>query len=136
MPIFHVVTEKLNHYFNRENIARMPEAQWAPGELLKVFEEMGIVQNETQAAFVLSMPDSLRAALRAVYSSAVSRESKLPVQIVWLPGYDFELTVSESPGTPDSLGGISIVVRTRYPTDPHPGARSARIEQRVGRAQA
>ncbi len=122
MPMYQAIAERLNSQFNRENIGRMGKKQFAPGELIDVFQQMGLIHNEEQAEFVRSMPMALRETLRAVYNSAINREHQIPVTIAWLPGYDWEITVAEAPGVPGSIGGITIIVRTRYPADRHPAA--------------
>jgi hypothetical protein len=123
VPIFQEMTETLNRRFNRENIASFRKGEFAPGELVDIFQSEGLIRSDLQAEFVRSIPESLRAALRAIYTSAVNRSPPVPVTIAWMPGYDYEVTVSESAGTPDSIGGITVLVRTRYPRDPHPSRR-------------
>jgi hypothetical protein len=126
VPVFQEVSERLNYRFNRLNIGDVQKSQFGPGELLDMFEEQGLITSPQASEFIKTIPDSIKAAIRAVYASAVNRESQVPVTIAWMPGYDYEVTVSESAGTADSIGGITILVRTRYPGDPHPSRRGRR----------
>lgn len=128
MPFFQEMGEALNARFNRQNIGSVRKGGFAPGELQDFFQAEGIIRDERAADFLRTIPDSIRASIRAVYESAVNREPPVPVTISWMPGYDYEVTVSESAGTPESIGGITILVRTRYPGDPHPGRRGRRTE--------
>jgi hypothetical protein len=126
MPIFQEMSERLNYNFNRQNIGNMPRQQFAAGELIDFFDQRGMIASSAMRDFIMSIPESIRATIRAVYNSALNRDDQVPVTIAWMPGYDYEVTVSESAGTPESIGGITILVRTRYPGDPHPSRRGRR----------
>jgi hypothetical protein len=45
------------------------------------------------------------------------RRPKLPS---WAPGYDYELSVWQAPDTRTSRGGITVLIKSRYPDDKHP----------------
>ncbi len=120
MPAFQTMGYMVNRYFHPDNIREFPKRTFASGELIDVFQQMGIIQNDAQASFIRGIPMAIRETLRAVLNSALNREPQMPVTFAWMPGYDYEVTVSESPHTKDSIGGITIFLRTRYPGDPHP----------------
>ena len=65
-----------------------------------------------------SLPSGIHEAIRAILRDAVNRE--MPVTIAWAPGYDYKLNVWDVSSTDDTLGGITLLVETRYPDDPHP----------------
>ncbi len=44
----------------------------------------------------------------------------MPVTIAWAPGYDYKLNVWDVSSTDDTLGGLTLLVETRYPDDAHP----------------
>ena len=70
---------------------------------------------------------------RAVVSSTLQRNPRLPMTFTWMPGYDYELTISEVAGTPESPGGITVLLRTRYPADEHPLAKRPARATRTAR---
>jgi hypothetical protein len=59
----------------------------------------------------------------AVYRN-LQREKPYGMTFAWAPGYDYEVTVWESPPTAASPGWITVLIKTRYPSDPHPGTNS------------
>jgi len=70
--------------------------------------------------FIGRIPDSIHQALRAAIHSGVRRN--LAVTLAWAPSYDYELQVWEAPGG-ETPGGITILLKSRYPADRHPAAR-------------
>jgi hypothetical protein len=76
-------------------------------------------------AFLKTWPKSIQTAVAAVVTENLRRAVPLPITFAWAPGYDFELQVSEAPGTRQSPGGITVLLRSRYPGDVHP-ARPAK----------
>ena len=44
----------------------------------------------------------------------------MPVTFAWAPGYDYRLSVWDVSSTATTKGGITLLVETRYPDDPHP----------------
>jgi hypothetical protein len=54
----------------------------------------------------------------SVIRSAVARS--MPITFAWAPGYDYELSVWDVADTADTAGGITVLLRSRYPADPHP----------------
>ncbi len=68
-----------------------------------------------------SIPLGLLEMLRALYLYNLDGP-RLGIQFAWMPGYDWELTVAECPGTSDSPGAITVLIRGRYPRDPHPAS--------------
>lgn len=64
------------------------------------------------------MPIGLQRAISAAAQTAVDRA--LPVTFAWAPGYDWELSVWDVADTDQSRGGMTMLIRSRYPADPHP----------------
>ena len=121
MPVAQVMVERLNSYFNRGNIGRLTSDQFAEGQgLVELAKELGVVTNGIEEEILGSIPEGTQEMLRALIRHNLQRETPLAIQFLWSPGYDFELTVWEAPGTSVSPGGISVQIRTRYPLDAHP----------------
>lgn len=101
---------------------------FAPGtSMADTMERLGIVQSEAEAEFWRAIPGGIQESLRALMHHNGQREGgPVAVTIAWLPGYDYELTVIEAPGTPVSKGGITVLLRTRYPLDRHPAERKVK----------
>ena len=57
-------------------------------------------------------------------TATFSVKSRDGMTFAWAPGYDYEVTVWESPPTAASPGWITVLIKTRYPSDPHPGTNS------------
>lgn len=79
---------------------------------------------EAVASFLQEMPTAIHEAIRAVIRADLKREKPLPITFAWQPGYDWELTVNDVSSTDETAGGITIIVRSRYPKDTHPLAAS------------
>lgn len=113
MPANHAMVNNANEKFNHKNIgqvSREDEDRLKPGaNLADVARALGIVTTEEQAGKIALMPDGLREVLRAaVYSALTRKPDRVPVTFAWLEG-NYELTISEVPGTPP---GMTIVVRS------------------------
>ncbi len=121
MPTFQAIAGKANVALNSANIQNFPKTEL---KLDQPFSDVGFKAlglTDAEIAYIRSWPESLRATIRAVIHSAINRDTPLPVTVAWQPGYDFQVTVSEAPGTSASPGGITILARSRYPADTHPG---------------
>ena len=87
------------------------------GQLARV---LAVAKDDWQQEFIDSIPGGLRQSLFALMHHNLSERPRLPITWAWAPGYDYELTLWECPGTKVSPGGITVFLRTRYPLDPHP----------------
>ncbi len=70
--------------------------------------------------YLKQMPASFQETVRGIIHHALSTEPPTPVTFAWAPGYDFELTLWHAPDTPRTRGGITVLVKSRYPADAHP----------------
>jgi hypothetical protein len=66
------------------------------------------------------LPATVMEVSRAVIHQNLQRETPLGMTFAWMPAYEHEITVCESPATDYSPGWITILMRGLYPTDPHP----------------
>jgi hypothetical protein len=85
------------------------EARTAPPELLMAW-----------ASFLETMPVAIQETIRAVAYAALSAVPPVEVTFAWAPSYDFEVTVWQAPDTKATKGGITVLIRSRYPDDRHP----------------
>ena len=76
------------------------------------------------ARLVAQQPPAILEAERAAVYRNLQREKPYGMTFAWAPGYDYEVTVWESPPTAASPGWITVLIKTRYPSDPQPGTNS------------
>ncbi|HZU72397.1 MAG TPA: hypothetical protein VE990_06455 [Acidimicrobiales bacterium] len=121
MPITQTMLTSLNVRFSHDNLHEVPVELFAPGRRLSeaVRDERLRVHHFDLAEYLDRLPPAIHEAIRAAVQSALTRSPRSPVTFAWAPGYDYELSIWDTPaaGTP---GGITILLRTRYPDDPHP----------------
>lgn len=122
MPALQLMSERANNVFNRTNIQNISPSLFVERSFADIAVALGIATNELERRVLNSWPASLQAAITAIIQSAVQRDYRLPVTIAWSPGYDFEVTATESKSVDGSMGGITIFLRSRYPLDPVPNA--------------
>jgi len=72
------------------------------------------------ASLLKGEPPTIIEAQRAVVHRNLEREEPFGMTFAWAPAYDWELTVWESPPTEISPGWITVLVKSRYPSDEQP----------------
>ena len=121
MPRFQAMISELNHKFGHERIGetvKMIEL-FEPGRPLSgVFERSPL--NRLFSTYLETVPFIFKDTLRSVMYYALSTTPPTPVCFSWAPGYDFELTIWQAPDTPETRGGITVHIKSRYPDDRHP----------------
>ena len=80
----------------------------------------GEVDRATVGRYAGRLPATIMEVSRAVVYQNLQRETPLGMTFAWMPAYEHEITVCESPATGDTPGWITILMRGRYPGDPHP----------------
>lgn len=124
MPGLQTVLGKLNTAFGREGIKKMAEnrEKFAPGQPLAagivVTREMAVF--DFYATFINAMPTSMQEAIRAIIYQALGTTPPTQITFSWAPNYDYELTVWHAPDTRNTKGGITVLLKSRYPDDKHP----------------
>lgn len=118
MPFLQAIAERANHQFSRENISNVDGGRLAATSLGALASGLGIARSKTETDYLDAWPPALQAAVRAVLQSAVARQPRVPVTIAWVPGYDYEVDVWESKSVKNSIGAITIVLRSPYPDVP------------------
>lgn len=124
MPGLQTVLGKLNTAFGRDGIKDMVKHRdkFEPGKPLAA----GIVVTkkaalfEFYAAYINSMPMSMQEALLAIIHHALGTAPPTQITFSWAPSYDYELTIWHAPDTRSTRGGITVLLKSRYPNDKHP----------------
>ena len=116
MPALESVLSDLNVAFSRERIKALAAraADFAPGsDPIKAghLTEEGTVLHRALDGYIGSLPGAFH---------VLTADPPIPVTFAWAPGYDFELTVWHVPDAPTTRGGITVLIKSRYPGDPHP----------------
>jgi hypothetical protein len=120
MPAAQQMVEKANQAWNSDNLHKLKPAHFKSTRTMKSHRNEHVAKNRAQKDIADGFPEGLHEMLRALYVHNLERETPLAIQHVWMPGYDWELQVAECPGTSVSPGGITVIIRGRYPLDTHP----------------
>lgn len=125
MPMMQVAFCALNERFDKRSIERMQGADIAFDQPFQELTRQLLGDDLPRGfdEFAGSMPVGMQRAISAAVSSAVERG--LPVTFAWAPGYDWELGLWDVADTEETHGGMTVMIRSRYPDDPHPlGSRT------------
>jgi hypothetical protein len=121
VPFFQLMLGRINQLFDWPAINEIQQEVFDPGaSLVELALENEIANNSREAAVLQAIPRGMQEALRALIRDNLSRDVRLAMTFAWAPGYDYELQLWEAPGDDGSRGGITVLVRTRYPSDAHP----------------
>ncbi len=126
MPLLQFMLGRLNRRFSGPELfeTKTRRDMWAPGKSLsQIAREARTAPPEllnAWATFLDTMPVAIQETIRAVAYSALSADPPVEVTFAWAPSYDFEVTVWQVPDTKTTKGGITLLVRSRYPDDRHP----------------
>jgi hypothetical protein len=128
MAAFQTVLSYLNIAFSRDNIQQLVDKRenWAPGQSLgqgAVIKE-GTRLHALWIEYLGKMPPSFQEVIRSILYHALSSDPPTPITWAWAPGYDYELSIWQSPDTPPTKGGITILMKSRYPGDPNPATEA------------
>ena len=124
MPMFQTVLGELNVYMGREKIRELARRkdEFAPGKDPDYGFLMDAHPRLVQAwqAYLKEMPLGIRTGLRAIIHHALSTDPPTPLTVAWAPGYDYEMTVWQSADSDLTRGGVTVLLKSRYPVDPRP----------------
>ena len=126
MPALQNVLMYLNQAFNKKHIRQLAEHRevFAPGTQLSAALQVIIDDDrallEAVGPYVDQLPGACREAIRSVVYLALSTQPPTWVTFAWAPGYDAEVTIWHAPDTRQTKGGVTILVKSRYPSDRHP----------------
>jgi hypothetical protein len=82
--------------------------------------EAGTVEHRAFRSYLAQLPGSISEAMRATLHHALSTTPPTLITFAWAPSYDYELTTWQAPDTAETKGGITILIKSRYPSDKHP----------------
>ena len=120
MPIMQFTINDLNQRFSPDQIGSQRVEDFAEELRLDevIVERLSVGQEYAGfAAFLATAPDGITKALTGAIRSAISREQ--PITLAWMPGYDWEMSITDVSDA-DTPGGMTIVIRSRFPGDPSP----------------
>lgn len=120
MPFLQLVIHDLNAHLAPGQIENFDTADFDEAIPLRdiVMSSLGVGAGaDGLDGFLNTAPHAVSYAFKAILRSAASRRQ--PVTLVWMPGYEWELTVTDTADA-TTPGGISVLVRSRYPGDPSP----------------
>ena len=121
MPASQSALTHMNHMSHPDNIDSINPELFAPGTNLA--DAIGLVGDGAPpgfAEYLQALPVGIAEACRAVIFSALNRSPRQPITFAWAPAYDYELQVWDISDTSTSRGGITLLLRSRYPSDTHP----------------
>jgi hypothetical protein len=124
MPGLQTILGQLNTAFGRDGIGELATKRemYGPGKSIAtgiiVHSKMALHKDWTR--YLKGIPPSMQEALRAIIYQALSTTPPTQITFAWAPGYDYELTVWHAPDTHATRGGITVLLKSRYPDDKHP----------------
>lgn len=124
MPIYQTLLGELNVHMGKDKIRELAKK----AHLFEPDAEPDysfLMSENTRATsawqeHLKEMPPAIRRGLRAVIHHALTTEPPTQVTFAWAPAYDYELTVWQAPDTKTTKGGITVLIKSRYPKDTHP----------------
>jgi hypothetical protein len=132
MPALQAIVSDLNAAFAEPNLSKLRDRAdlFLPGKRLRAAAlSLKLVLPEPRAKrawlrYLDGLPPGIHEALRSViYSALTTKPRPVAITFAWAPAYDFELTIWQAPDTRSTRGGITALIRSRYPGDKHPIAR-------------
>jgi hypothetical protein len=127
MPGLQTTLSELNRAFGREDIKTLVANRdaFAPGKPFAagVVIKEGTPLHKAWTDYLNMMPKSMQVAQQAVIYYALGTRPPTLITFAWAPSYDWELTIWQAPDTDATPGGITILLKSRYPGDEHPLSR-------------
>ena len=118
MPTFHAMARRANAALTREGLDGVDRDTFAaPGSLVAGLRALGVVDSDEEAAFLGAFPTGLQEAMRALLHDNLTSGAPLDVTVAWAPGYEDELSLWQVAGNDHTNGGITVLVKSRYPAD-------------------
>jgi hypothetical protein len=125
MPRMQTAVSSMNTTFGPERIVDMDTAPFAAGgdgaeTLSRAFVAVGVDLDDATVDYIDTWPSAIQAAVRATIFDNLTRDGRVPITFAWAPGYDFECTVWDVRDSTETVGGITVLFKSRYPSDTHP----------------
>jgi len=117
MPVMQTMLNELNAKFGKDQIQATAANKdiYAPGQQIS-----GTPLASMFKGYFAHMPGAIHESLRSVIHHALSTNPPTQITFAWAPAYDWELTVWQAPDTRHTKGGITLLIKSRYPDDKHP----------------
>jgi hypothetical protein len=130
MPRMQTAVSAMNVAFGAERIGDMDAAPFAPGgdgaeTLSGAFVASGVDLDGATVDYIDGWPSALQALVRAAIFENLVRDGRVPITFAWAPGYDYEVTVWDVRDSTETAGGMTVLFKSRYPSDTHPLAAEA-----------
>ena len=127
MPKMQTTVAGLNTAFSPPNLPALAaqKDKFAAGQPLHTAlaahgAPTGSVLHRALREHLAGLPGAVSETLRATIHHALSTQPPTHVTFAWAPAYDHEITVWHAPDTADTKGGITVLIKSRYPDDKHP----------------
>ena len=123
MPVMQTLLNDLNHKFGKDQIAATATKKdnYAPGQQVTgALISGGTPLEQMFKGYLGHMPGAIHETLRSVIHHALSTSPPTQITFAWAPAYDWEITVWQAPDTRHTKGGITLLIKSRYPDDKHP----------------
>ena len=118
MPHYQLMTSKVNVKFGPAEIANTArQREVLRGEaftLSAAATALNMDITSAEAAFIDALPHAIQMSIKAALFCALDRTPPIPVQMLWLPGGGYEVTVNEAIGVNKATTAVSILIRTPY----------------------
>jgi hypothetical protein len=112
MPTTQTALTSLNMAFGTKQVAEIDQDLFGPGQLLSDAAMRLGVDDHGLARYLDQLPAAVHDALRATIASAIERGQG--ITFAWMPGYDYELTVTDVGEGPVSPGGVTVLLKSPY----------------------
>lgn len=124
MPVMQTALVELNNLFGLQRIGELVEQRqlFEPGKSLEpsFFAEPGSPLHAAFTTYFGLLPGSIHETLRSVIHYALSTSPPTQITFAWAPAYDYEINLWQAPDTALTKGGITLLLKSRYPDDTHP----------------
>lgn len=119
MPFLQAMSKRVNAALTKGGLAGLPGDTFAePGSLVRALVDQGLVEPGAEEDYLEAFPSGLKEAVRAVlHDNLNATGGPLDVTVAWAPGYDDEISLFQVADSDRTDGGITILVRSRYPGD-------------------
>jgi hypothetical protein len=133
MPKMQTTVSGLNTAFSEPGVKGLvaQRDRFAPGEPLHTAladhgATPGTPLHHAFREHLRKLPGAVSETLRATIHHALGTTPPTHITFAWAPSYDHEITVWHAPDAEDTKGGITVLIKSRYPNDPHPLDKTAR----------
>jgi hypothetical protein len=127
MPLMQTALTSMNTAFGPEAMDALDSdarARWSPSEDNTLSDALhgmpSLDLSDAVLSYINGWPSGLQAAIKGVIHENFNRSATVPITFAWKPGYDYAVEIYDVHDTETSRGGITIILTSRYPADPHP----------------